>query len=452
MNESAQRAIPGVDTVLDVIGDHELPRAMVVDIVRATLAEFRKAPDPPARDEIIAAVAERLERRARTRLQMVINATGVVVHTNLGRAPLGAAAASVLHDVATAYNNLELDLDSGRRGSRGTYLEHSLALLCKAEAATVVNNNAAALVLILRVLCDDSAPEVVISRGELIQIGGGFRIPDILESSGATLREVGTTNQTTIDDYAGAVSDRTAMILKVHRSNFFMEGFVESPARRELADLARRKRVTFVEDLGSGAIVDTEQAYGLDHEPTPAEVLKGGGHLVCFSGDKLLGGPQAGIIAGRRRLIARLKKDPFFRALRCDKLIMAAMERTVDSYLADGATDHVPVLQMLAQDLDSLRSRAAAIVSVLADCGAEIAVVEGHSQVGGGTLPRAEIPSVVVAIKPRDCSARELAERLRHGQPPVIGTVAGGRLRLDLRTVFNDQGDALCVSLRTALD
>lgn len=452
MSPSAQRAIPAVDAVLEAVDHHDLPRAMVVDIVRVALAGFRKAKKPPDREDMLAAVRDELAQCARTRLQAVINATGIVVHTNLGRAPLGAAAAHALQEVATSYNNLELDLDSGRRGSRGAYLERALALLCKADAATVVNNNAAALVLILRGVCKESAGEVIISRGELVQIGGGFRIPEILETSGAVLREVGTTNRTTIGDYARAVSARTAMILKVHRSNFFMEGFVESPDRTDLATLARRKRIPFVEDLGSGAVVDTQKAYGLDHEPTPAEVLKDGAHLVCFSGDKLLGGPQAGIIAGRRRLVTALKKDPFFRALRCDKLIMAALERTAEAYLAGDPVSTVPVQGMLASTQEELNVRADAIAAKLTDRSAAVTVAEGVSQVGGGTLPRAEMPSVTLEIKPRSCSARDLAERLRKGRPAVIGTVAGGRLRLDLRTVFRNQDDALAVLLRDALD
>ncbi len=263
----------------------------------------------------------------------MINGTGILVHTNFGRAPLGPDVVSAISTIGSNYNNLEYSLTGGTRGGRAAYLEHGLALLCGAEAATVVNNNAAALVLILHHFCRADASEVVISRGELLQIGGGFRIPDVLESSGARLREVGTTNKTSTGDYAARSTRQTALVLKVHRSNFFMDGFVESPLTEDIAALARRKRVPFVEDLGSGAIVQTQAVEGMEHEPTPAEVIGRGVDLVCFSGDKLLGGPQAGIIAGRRKLVGALKREPLFRALRCDKLILSALEATVDGYL-----------------------------------------------------------------------------------------------------------------------
>ena len=334
MKASRLRAIPSVEKVLQALGDTPLPRPIVVDVVRRELAALRSRkttiPEPAV---VLDRVRARLGDVGHSRIQPVINGTGILIHTNFGRAPLAPAAIASVSAIGSNYSNLEYDLTGGARGGRAAYLEHGLAVLCGAEAATVVNNNAAALVLILRHLCRAERNDVVISRGELVQIGGGFRIPEVLESSGARLREVGTTNQTSLSDYARAITRQTALVLKVHRSNFFMDGFVESPLAEDIAALARRKRVPFVEDLGSGAMVDTGTVEGIEHEPTPAEVLRRGVDLVCFSGDKILGGPQAGIIAGSRKLVAGLKREPLFRALRCDKLILAALEATVDVYL-----------------------------------------------------------------------------------------------------------------------
>jgi L-seryl-tRNA(Ser) seleniumtransferase len=326
-------------------------------------------------------------------------------------------------------------------------------VLCRSEAATVVNNCAAALVLALRHFTAGERKEVVISRGELVQIGGGFRIPEILEASGARLREVGTTNRTTVTDYARAIGRQTALILKVHRSNFFLGGFVASPTTAELAGLTRKKRVPLVEDLGSGAVVPTQKLAGLEHEPTPAETLRHGVDLVCFSGDKLLGGPQAGILAGKARRIAALRRDPFFRALRCDKLCLAALQATVDAYLsgADSAAARVPVLEMLRMPVDELRARAERIVTALAGLPAQVNVGEGAAQLGGGTLPRSTVPSVTVDLLPREGALADFAARLRSGTPPVIGYLGGGRFRLDLRTVFAWQDQALARALRAAL-
>jgi len=292
-----------------------------------------------------------------SRVQPLINGTGIVVHTNLGRSPLPQGAGDILRGVASAYNNIELDVETGGRGSRGVYIERALAVLCQAEAATLVNNCAAALVLIANHFTR-SKKEIVISRGELVQIGGGFRIGEILEASGAKLREVGATNKTTLADYQRAISRETALILKVHRSNFFMSGFVASPTNAEIAALARKKRIPFVEDLGSGATIATE-TIGSHHEPTAPESLKAGADLVCFSGDKLFGGPQAGIIAGRRKIVDELKRQPLFRALRCDKLTFAALQTTVDLHL-NGVISEIPALALLQIPKDELRARAAA--------------------------------------------------------------------------------------------
>src|SRR5688572_7433253 len=301
MNQKTLRQIPSVEKVLQALGDTGLPRALVVTAVRRNLAELRKAKRIPEFEEVVAGVCASIEGLQLSRIQPVINGTGILVHTNLGRAPLGPAVVETLEAIGANYNNLEFDLSSGERGGRAAYLETCLSALCGAEAATVVNNCAAALVLILRHFAVAPRNEVIISRGELVQIGGGFRIPEILESSGAKLKEVGTTNKTSLNDYARAIGKQTGLILKVHRSNFFMGGFVESPSTEDLAALARKKRIPFVEDLGSGAMVSTDKLASVEHEPTPSEVLRRGVDLVCFSGDKLLGGPQAGIIAGKEK-------------------------------------------------------------------------------------------------------------------------------------------------------
>jgi L-seryl-tRNA(Ser) seleniumtransferase len=434
MKSTTWRGIPAVEKVLQALGEVDLPRAVVVRHVRSALAAFRAQETIPTHPQILVELRSSLARLRHSRLQPVINATGVLIHTNLGRAPLAACAVSAL-TAAAGYCNLEMDLATGERGHRGVYLEQSLALLCGAESATVVNNCAAALILILRCCARPPRDEVLISRGELVQIGGGFRIPDILQASGARLREVGTTNQTTAADYAKALGPQTGMILKVHRSNFFMGGFVDSPASEELAVLARRKRVPLVEDLGSGAMVASEQQAPIEHEPTPAEVLKRGVDLVCCSGDKLLGGPQAGVIAGKGSWVARLKRDPFFRALRCDKLTFAALQATVDSYLAGAAEEVVPVLTMLRATPEALRQRAEHLAASLRELPLEVAVGEGCAQVGGGTLPRSTIPSVTLRLKHAQLTPSELATALRAGQPPVVGVVAGRAYQLDLRTV-----------------
>ena len=326
-----------MEKVLRALGPLDVPRPAATAVVRRELAALRAGPaaEPVAFETVLRCVQGALDRLRAGRIGPVINGTGVLLHTNLGRAPLAAAAVAAVTAAGSNYCNLEYDLASGGRGSRGAYLEHQLALACGAEAATAVNNCAAALVLLLRHFTRREARrEVVISRGELIQIGGGFRIPEIMEASGAQLREVGTTNQTTLEDYAAAIGPGTALVLKVHRSNFYLGGFEGSPHPAELAALARRRRVPCAEDLGSGALAATETLPFLEHERTPAEALRDGVDVVCFSGDKLLGGPQAGIIAGRARWVRALKTEPFFRALRCDKLVLSALQATVDLYLS----------------------------------------------------------------------------------------------------------------------
>jgi L-seryl-tRNA(Ser) seleniumtransferase len=430
------------------LGETGLPAPMVVHAVRRHLQSLRSHKTIPDADAIVASIRASLERLRASRITPVINATGVLVHTNLGRAPLSAESIQALTSIGANYNTLEYNITDGTRGSRAPYLEHALAILCGAEAATVVNNNAAALVLILEYLCRSEASEVIISRGELLQIGGGFRIPEILEARGARLREVGTTNQTSVSDYARAITRDTALILKVHRSNFFMDGFVDSPSTEDLAALSRKKRVPFVEDLGSGAMVPTETVDGVEHEPTPAEVLKRGVDLVCFSGDKLFGGPQAGIIAGRKKMVESLKREPLFRALRCDKLILSALESTVDAYLRGEL--RMPVLEMMRADIAGLRARAERIVAALDGRPLRLKVATARAQIGGGTLPRSALPSIAIEVTHPTLGAQALAARLRSQAEPVIAYVGRGSMKLDLRTVFPHQDAAVIRALLAA--
>jgi L-seryl-tRNA(Ser) seleniumtransferase len=456
----SRRAIPSVTKVLDSLGQVDLPRPVVVTIVRQELSRIRAQNEVPEFRSIVDLVRGELQKFRARRLQPIINGTGIVIHTNLGRSPLANEAAEALREIASSYNNLEHDLAPGERGHRGEYIERALALLCHAEAATVVNNCAAALVLIVRHFIRTKGrarslphaglkPEVIISRGEMVQIGGGFRIGEILEAAGARLREVGATNKTTLADYSRAISSQTALILKVHRSNFFMSGFVKSPASAEIASLARKKRIPFVEDLGSGAVMATEQIGLYEHEPTAGEALKAGADLVCFSGDKLFGGPQAGIIAGKKRFVSTLKREPLFRALRCDKLIFAALQATVDLHL-NQSTSAIPALALLQVPKDELRARAAAMFGRLRGLPLQITIGRGKAKVGGGTLPRSLLSSITIDILPDNCSVQEFASMLRRSVPPIVGYVANERLKLDLRTIFPHQDDLVVDAIRTA--
>ena len=444
----ARRKIPAVNTVLEAVGETDLPRPLVVDVIRRELKSERARRKISSPALILERVEDRLKTLRRSRLQSVINATGIVIHTNLGRAPLAAETAETLREIAGSYANLEQDLATGSRGPRAGYLEHALALLCHSEAATVVNNCAAALVLIVHNFTK-LKPEIVISRGEMVQIGGGFRIGEILETAGAKLREIGATNKTTLSDYANAINNQTAFILKVHRSNFFMSGFVESPNSTELAALARRKRIPFVQDLGSGAMFDTRKEGLEEHEPTAAETIKDGADLVCFSGDKLFGGPQAGIIVGRKKFVEALKRQPLFRALRCDKLVLAGLQTTVDLHLSAAATK-LPAISLLRITKDELRARAAAMLVRLRGLPLQISVGRASGNVGGGSLAQSVIPSVTLDIVPDHCSLKEFTARLRTSSPPIVAYVGGGTVKLDLRTIFQSQDDAVVDAIRVA--
>jgi L-seryl-tRNA(Ser) seleniumtransferase len=447
-----RRQIPAVSRILDAVGYCDLPRPFVVELIRRKLSKIRANNEVPKFESIVAGIRCSLDELRASRLQRIVNGTGIVIHTNFGRSPLASEVTRAVNEVGTGYSNLEYDLTTGERGRRGSYIETALALVCEAEAATVVNNCAAALVLIVQHFTTQNIEDrtgVIISRGELVQIGGGFRIGEILEASGAKLREVGATNKTTLEDYGRAIRPETALILKVHRSNFCMSGFVESPSSNEISALAKKKRVPFVEDLGSGAIIATESLGLAEHEPTPADVLKAGADLVCFSGDKLFGGPQAGIIVGKKRLVTALKREPLFRALRCDKLCLAALQSTVDLHL-DQKSGEIPTLALLQVSEQALRARAAAISSRLQGLPLKIAIGRGSAKAGGGTLPKANVPSVTLEIVPANSSAGDFAASLRTSNPPVIGYIADGRFKLDLRTIFPHQDDLVIDAIRAA--
>lgn len=457
------RQLPSVEKLLQAVAETAaLPREMTAQVVRSEVAILREEATggitPPAFEEAVRRVQRRLDSVARSRIRPVINGTGVMIHTNLGRAPLAASAGQALLDVSCQYNNLELDLDTGERGRRGRFAELALAVLTGAEAATVTNNCAAALILILRHLTGGAAKEVVISRGQLVEIGGGFRVPEIMETSGAKLREVGATNKVTVADYRKAIGPETAMLLRVHRSNFYMDGFVGEPETEELVALGRQHGLPVVEDLGSGAMVATDRIAPIEHEPTPQELLAKGVDLVCFSGDKLLGGPQAGIICGKAGLIAGIKRDPMFRALRCDKLILTALQETVVEYLEhsqgegmDRSAAPLPLLQMLAAPLEGLQARAEALAAALSGLPLTAVPGTGTSRCGGGTMPRSSQPSVTLDLVPQGMSLAALARRLREGSPPVMGYVSSDRLKLDLRTVFPQQDEKLAAAIREAV-
>ena len=449
--------LPSVEKLTLALADEvSLPRPLVTGYVKRALEQWRERMikgEKGPRNSIESEIRAGLQSFAASRLQPVINGTGVLIHTNLGRSPLGDRAAGALRRIATGYSNLEFNLLDGKRGRRAGYLETALAVLLDTEAATTVNNCAAALVLTLRTLISPEKNEIIVSRGELVEIGGGFRIPEVLETSGAQLVEVGATNKTHLKDYAKALTERTALILKVHRSNFYLGGFTAEPAVPELSALAHQHGLPLVEDLGSGAVMNTDELAPIDHEPTPQEALRNGIDLITFSGDKLLGGPQAGIIAGRAELVARIKAEPFFRAVRCDKLILTVLQECIDDYLRSKGDEipDVPVLNFLSTPMESLHTRAKAILAQLGDLPADISIVETTSQTGGGTMPKAQFPSVALEITPQKMGLEKLAHRLRAQEPAVVGYVHEDRLLLNLRSIFTDQDAPLTEAVRGAL-
>ncbi len=445
------KKLPSVDSVLQTKTAAELVavygRSLTLEAIRQVMDDIRRDyatnKTVPQRAALLDAVQMRLEEWVTPSLVAVINATGVVLHTNLGRAPLSRAAVEMMNGVAAGYSTLEFDLDKGKRGSRTLHAESLLMQITGAEAALVVNNNASAVMLALSALA--KRKRVVISRSQLVEIGGGFRVPDVMRQSGAKLVEVGTTNRVHVRDYEAALAEQpAALIMQAHHSNFQIVGFTSEPELKELADLAHQFEIYLLDDIGSGALLDTAK-YGLAHEPTVQESLAAGADVVCFSGDKLLGGPQAGIIVGKADLLKKMKKHPFARAIRADKLCLSALSATLLHYLKDEAEREIPIWQMISQPSEQVRKRAAYWVSVLA----QGEVIPGKSTVGGGSLPEEELDTYLVALDVHHPD-RFLAT-LREMNPPIIARVNADKVVLDPRTVLAEQEDALLVGLQNAL-
>jgi L-seryl-tRNA(Ser) seleniumtransferase len=447
----ARRSLPSVNSLLESDGVRPLltraPRGVVVDAIRRTIEAARTAPEsaPHTDNDWARAVASSVERSLRPSLRRVINGTGVVLHTNLGRAPLPQAAIDAIARVAGGFSNLEFDIERGERGSRYTHCTNLLQELTGAEDALVVNNCAAALVLVLNTLSDGR--DAIVSRGELIEIGGSFRIPEIMAKSGARLAEVGTTNRTRADDYRDALGSDTGIIVKVHRSNFALAGFVAEATAVELATLAAESGVPLLHDLGSGLMISLDE-YGLSGEPTARDAIRAGATVVTMSGDKLLGGPQAGLILGKRDALERIRKNPLTRSYRVDKLTLAALEATLSLYRDPArALREIPALAQLTCDLTSLRDRAERIRGEVGR--SEIEIVESEASVGGGAFPTARIPSIALAIAGH---ADTIERRLRLGEPPIVARVADRRVLVDLRAIFPSEDADLVAALRAAME
>ena len=447
------RKLPSVDKLLQTAElqtllqerGHELTVAAVQEVLADARQAVLEGAACPAVAELAASVGRRLSSMLQPSLCPVINATGVIIHTNLGRAPLCVSAQEAMRQ-ASAYSNLEYDLPSGERGSRYVHAEELLCRLTGAEAALVVNNCAAAVLLVLAALAKNR--EVIISRGQLVEIGGGFRIPEVLAQSGARLVEVGTTNRTYAKDYEAALTPDTALLLHVHSSNFRLTGFVHETSLAEMVTLAHVHKLLAVEDLGSGALLDTAQ-FGLSHEPMVQESLTSGADLVCISGDKLLGGPQAGIIVGQKALVDALKRHPLTRALRVSKSILAGLQATLLHYLKNEAVREVPLWQMIALQPKQIEVRAAALAAWLRGKGVQAELADGRSAVGGGSLPGETLPTRLVAIHVP--APNEAVQKLRLGTPPVIARIENDLLLLDLRTVLPGEEQALREALLAVL-
>ncbi|UCB52449.1 MAG: L-seryl-tRNA(Sec) selenium transferase [Candidatus Zixiibacteriota bacterium] len=448
------RQIPSVEKILESpelqseIGEfsHPLVAAAVKHAVEMIRDEVKRGKAAISNSDIVKMVKNIIVEQTSAALKPVINAAGVILHTNLGRAPMDEETLSFIQNVSTTYSNLEFDLKEGKRSKRGIFVEKLLCLLTSAEAAMTVNNNAGAVLLILSALA--SGKEVIVSRGELVQIGGGFRIPEILALSGAKLKEVGTTNQTAVSDYEGAITPETAVLLKVHQSNFKMIGFVKRPLINELVKLGKKHNLCVVEDLGSGVLLRTED-FELAHEPTALEALSSGADLVCFSGDKLLGAPQAGIILGKKEYLDVLKKHPLHRALRLDKMFLAGLEKILLYYLKGQATDKIPVWQMISAPVKTLQARAEKIKVEFEKSGIKVAIHESQSTVGGGSLPGETLPTVVISVNTSaDISADRLATLFREQPVPIIGRIENDKFVLDLRTVFPHQDEMIVSAIK----
>jgi len=422
---------------------------MELDDLRGRLADGEPVNGQPKVADIANRVSERLNKELRPKLRLVINATGIVLHTNLGRAPAAEAAARAAYEAARAYLNLELELETGKRSSRQSAIREWVCRLTGAESATAVNNNAAATVIALRALCQGK--EVIISRGQLIEIGGSFRIPEIMAVSGAVLREVGTTNITRPADFERAIGPNTAALMQVHTSNYRISGFTESVPLPDLVALGKKHGLKVIDDIGSGALIDFAR-FGFRDEPVARDSIAAGADLVLFSGDKLLGGPQAGILAGKKEFIQKVEKDPLMRAFRLDKMTLAALEATLRLYLnAEKALVEVPGLRMLGFSSDDLKQRAESLAARLRKIdGLSAEVIEDVAYVGGGSLPDQPMKTWIVAVAAKNQSDADLALRLRTGTPAVLGRLREGKLALDLRTVFPAQEDDLMEAIRLA--
>lgn len=421
--------------------ERELGRDRIKRVAEVVLGRARLSGDGENYSAIVDAVATGLDRLCLASLRSVVNATGILLHTNLGRAPMSAEALTAVAAVGRSYSNLEYDLETGERGSRGAAVVKLLCDITGAQDALVVNNGAAAVLLVLDTLA--KGREVVVARSQLVEIGGGFRVPDVLERSGAKLVEAGTTNRVYIEDFERAFSPHTTLLLRTHASNFRIEGFVAEPSGRDVAALGRRAGVPVAEDLGSGALVDLTP-FGIAPERTVQAALSEGIDLVTFSGDKLLGGPQAGIVVGKSSLVARLRNNPLMRALRVDKLTLAALGATLQAYRDGTIAKSLPLYRMLSWSLEELRARAARYTAAMADASA----VESEAFAGGGTLPQQRIASIAIAIAGRN--APNLAARLRSADPPVVARIEEDRVLLDLRTIRREEDDAVITALIAA--
>lgn len=414
---------------------HRYSRKMVTSLVRVVLEEERKhitlGSVPASQPEIIQKCISLVEKEYQSFIRPVINGTGVILHTNLGRAAMGSKLLNESIISLLGFSNLEYDLLQGTRGKRGDFVERMLAVFSNSESALILNNNAAAVFLILKTLAQGK--EVVISRGELVQIGGGFRIPDILRESGTILREVGTTNQTILNDYQKAINDNTALLLKVHQSNFYLDGFTQSVSTKELKVLGKKNRIPVVVDLGSGTFLPTEQ-FDLLHEPMVQEIVRSGADIVCFSSDKLLGGPQAGIICGKKEYLKRFRKDPMYRTFRVGKITLSLLQSTLLFYLNGRAYQDLPVWQMISMPYQVIKRRCHSLARRLRQKGITVACQDGVSVVGGGSLPGKTLMTRLLTIKP-ESNLEELDQRLRLSNPAVLGRIKDGYLFLDPRTI-----------------
>ena len=457
------RQIPSVDRILD--WPELLPllassgRDLVLTLLRGVLNSIRQelkdgiaeeSEDSRLRETIVRQLLLEFDRWAQPVLRKAINATGVVLHTNLGRAPLSQEARERIAEVCQHYSNLEFDLSLGARGKRDIFVDRLLLHILGCQKALVVNNNAAAVFLILNTLAENG--EVLISRGELIEIGDSFRIPDILRKSGAILREVGTTNKTRVSDYQEAITERTRLILRVHPSNFRIEGFSSRPNLAELVNLSKASSVPLAEDLGSGCLIDL-RPFGIDDEPGPRVSIEMGVDVVCFSGDKLLGGPQSGIVAGKAELVQRIRTNPLFRTLRVDKLTTAALEATLLAYVRGREATEIPVIRMIRLSKEEIEERARSILKQVerARPALEFDIIDGTSMIGGGSTPNHSLPTKLISIRSTERSASQIESRFRENFPPILARVEDERVLLDLRTVLPEQDAHLADALRRLL-